>query len=204
MSLFRNLGLFLKSVVRHGTLFLTSSLLSVALAFWEHGEGRSVHMPIYATIVALAFLYATFAAWQDEKRRADGAEENLARVQAADAGLVRRKLTEPQFWILSLVQGHGARREMFTSVIEGVTRSTLFLGGSPISNMKTGWLYDLVDDAAKSGLLALTEGPVVKTYSIPAGIERSLDAHRRSGRSVEVPKGILYDARDGQPVECNI
>lgn len=203
MPLLRNLGLFLRSVVRHGTLLLTSSLLSVALAFWEHREERSVHMPIYATIVALAFLYATFAAWQDEARRADKAEGSLAQMRSADAGLVKRHMTEPQFWLLSLVQEHGARREMFTSAIEG-TRSTVFLWNSPISKSKTRWFYDLVDDAVKSGLLALTEGGVVKTYSVPVEVETSLAAHRRLGRSIEVPKETLYDVRTGQPVEFSI
>lgn len=200
----RDILLFLKGIRSHLLSIVMGGVVFMLLMLWERDPQRRVPPLLYWLAVGGAFLVATFRTWQVEKRRATKAEAELAQMKAADAGLIKRNLTDVQFWLLCLIEANGARREMFSGGIESHTHSAVFLGNSPISNGKSRWLYDLMDDAVRSGLLALAERGVVIKYSIPADIQASLPAYRRLHRPIEVPKGILYDARTGQPVEFNI
>jgi hypothetical protein len=199
-----DLGQFLKSVARHGVSLVMGGAVFMLLMFWERYSQRPVRPLLYWLTVAGAFLFATFRVWQDEKRHADTAERELARIRAAEAGLVTRKLTDLQFWLFSLIQGHGAHREHILETISGANLYALFIDEAPISHMKTQWLYDLVGDAVKNDLLGFEESRGIGKYSIPAPIEKSLAAYGRSERKIVTPEGRLYDARTGQPIEFSI
>ncbi len=201
VPLLRDLRLFLARVVAHGVLVLTSSVIAAGFAFWEHRTQRSVHMPIYAAFVSLAFLWATFKAWQEQRASAIKAECELERLAANDSGAIMRQISDPFFWLLSVIQRHGAHRGSVQGISESIS-GAWWIGETAISIGRSKWLYTLLDSAVEKGFLIPEGAP--PQFVPPPPVERSLEADQRRSRPVVTPGEKIFDPRFEQPVRLDL
>lgn len=111
-----------------------------------------------------------------------------------------RQISDPFFWLLSVIQRHGAHRGNVQGIGESIS-GAWWIGETAISIGRSNWLYTLLDSAIEEGFL-IPEGTPTQ-FVPPPSVVRSLEADRRQKRTVVTPDEKIFDPRFEEPVRLD-
>lgn len=189
-DLVRDLGLFLRAVVRTWQGSLTSGLGIAILFLVERVGGTPVARWILRALAGLLLLAAVFKVWRDEREGRLAAEERARKLQEAmEQDDVILKTSDDEFWLMAVSRKYVLRRQTLVSP----PSDPFWLGSTPISYEKSKWFYEIVNAA----IPRLFE-PRNRIYHLTSEAEHALVAGRKKGRIVKPPSGELINYVTGE------